>query len=154
MSTELKAIAVTYHSDILGEEVTETLWALPVEGQEDIYQVNNIPYYGAEFSADDFVYAKWNEELQTLEYTGVAEHSGNSTVMVLLTKKAPHVDELTAAVRELGGETETLNEQFFVVNILHDTNYFPIFSYLAAMEKDKMIQFAEPVISKKHRDEK
>lgn len=154
MSTELKAIAVVYHSDILGEEVTETLWAMPVKGQEDIYQVNNIPYYGAEFSADDFVYAKWSDELKSLEFTGVAEFSGNSTVQVLLTKKTANVDELSAGVRELGGETETLNEQFFVVNVLHDTNYFPIYSYLAGLEKEKLIQFAEPVISQKHRDEK
>lgn len=155
MSSELKAIAVTYHSAILGEEVTETLWAVPVENQEDIYQVNNIPYYGAEFSADDFVYAVWNEDQQVLEFTGVAEHSGNSTLQVLIVKpQEAKVDEVTAGIRELGGETETLNEQFFVVNVLHDTNYFPIYNYLLDMEKRKWIEFAEPVISQKHRDEK
>ena len=35
-----------YYSDVLEEEVVETMWALPVDETAGLYRLDSIPFYG------------------------------------------------------------------------------------------------------------
>ena len=52
MEAEEKSVKILtkYFSDVLDEIVVETLWAEVVDEEKGWYKVDNIPFYGAEFS--------------------------------------------------------------------------------------------------------
>ena len=63
METEEKSVKILtkYFSDTLDEIVVETLWAEVIDEEKGWYKVNNIPFYGAEFSCGDVVLAEYDE---------------------------------------------------------------------------------------------
>ena len=147
-------ILVRYFSDVLDEIVVETLWTEIIDAEKGLYKIDNIPFYGPEFSSDDIVFAEFDEDEERITYRNVVEYSGNSTIQIIILDKDQNVQNLRNEFKELGCETEGTGSNYFVMEVLYEQNYSPIFKKLTELETAEKISFAEPNISQKHISEK
>ena len=147
-------ILVRYFSDVLDEIVVETLWTEIIDAEKGLYKIDNIPFYGPEFSSDDIVFAEFDEDEERITFRNIVEYSGNSTIQIIILDKDQNVQNLRNEFKELGCETEGTGSNYFVMEVLYEQNYFPIFKKLTELETAEKISFAEPNISQKHISEK
>lgn len=144
-------ILFNFYSDVLDEQTIETMWAKTVDSQKGLYKIDNIPFY-ASIAADDIVLAAYDEIEQMLTYRKTVEYSGNSTVQVVLLDKNIVTNDIRDILHSLGCETEKLKEGYFVINVPSTQDYTPIKNELMEMEKNGIIEYAEPWLSEKHWD--
>lgn len=154
MSENSEKILVRYFSNVLDEIVVETLWTKIIDVEKGLYKIDNIPFYGPEFSSDDIVFAEFDNDKERITYRNVVEHSGNSTIQIIVLDKNLNVENLRNEFKKLGCETEGTGNNYFVMEILYEQNYSPIFKKLTELEITEKITFAEPNISQKHIAEK
>ena len=119
---KLVKILTKYFSDVLDEIVVETLWAEVIDEEKGWYKVDNIPFYGAEFSCGDVVLAEYDEEEMCLIYRKVVEHSGNSTVQVVIFEDGFDIESLREEFNELGFSSEKAESSYFVLEIPFEKN--------------------------------
>ena len=150
MSENYQKILVRYFSKVLDEIVVETLWTKIIDAEKGIYKIDNIPFYGPPFSTDDIIFAEYDEIEERITFRNVIEHSGNSTIQVVVLDENQSVENLRDEFQKLGCESEGLGSNYFVMEILLKNNYYPIFEKLQKLELDEIISFAEPDISEKH----
>ena len=156
METEEKSVKILtkYFSDVLDEIVVETLWAEVVDEEKGWYKVDNIPFYGAEFSCGDIVLAEYDEAEMCLVYRKVVEYSGNSTVQVVVFEDGFDIESLREEFNELGFSSEKAASGYFVLEIPFEKNYNIIYTKLLELQNKGLLDFAEPVLSEKHFKEK
>ncbi|MNK84413.1 hypothetical protein D3C87_1042610 [compost metagenome] len=154
MSDNSEKILVRYYSDILEEIVVETLWAEIINVKEGLYKIDNIPFYGPDFSSDDIVFAEYDEEEERITYRKVVEHSGNSTIQIIVLDEDMDVMELKREFASLGCESEGTGNKYFVMEVPFNISYSLILKKLSELSEDEKIGFAEPNISQKHFSEK
>ena len=156
METEEKSVKILtkYFSDVLDEIVVETLWAEVIDEEKGWYKVDNIPFYGAEFSCGDVVLAEYDEEEMCLVYKKVVEYSGNSTVQVVVFEDGFDIESLREEFNELGFSSEKAGSSSFVLEIPFEKNYNIIYTKLLALQNKGLLEFAEPILSEKHFKEK
>jgi hypothetical protein len=148
-----KKITFRYYSNILGEEVVETMWCEIVDESKGIYKLNNIPFYGPLIASDDIIYAEYDETEDALVFREVVENYGNSIVQVVILKEDFNKEILRKEVFDLGCESEGVNDNFFVIEIPEKINYSSIKRILYEYENNKIIEYAEPCLSVKHQDD-
>ena len=156
MEVEEKSVKILtkYFSDVLDEIVVETLWAEVVDEGKGWYKIDNIPFYGAEFSCGDVVLAEYDEAEMCLVYRKVVEHSGNSTVQVVIFEDGFDIESLRKEFNELGFSSEKAGSSYFVLEIPFEKNYNIIYTKLLTLQEKGLLDFAEPVLSEKHFKEK
>lgn len=147
-------ILVRYFSNVLEEETVETLWVKTIDKENGIYKIDNIPFYGPEFSSNDIVFAEFDEFEEQLTFRNVVEYSGNSTIQIIVLNDNTDVEKLRDEFKTMNCESEGINKKYFVLDIPFETNYKPIFQRLLELESKSIIEFAEPQISEKHSNEK
>ncbi len=152
--TKYEKILVRYYSNVLEEVVVETLWAETINKEKGLYKVDNIPFYGANFSSDDIVFAEYDRNEERLTFRKVIEFSGNSTIQVIIINNKVNINEIRAIFNNLECISEALNDKYFVIEIPTKINYKPIFIKLIDLEEKEIISFAEPVLSEKHNNDK
>ena len=156
METEEKSVKILtkYFSDVLDEIVVETLWAEVIDEEKGWYKIDNVPFYGAEFSCGDVVLAEYDEAEMCLVYRKVVEYSGNSTVQVVILEDGFDIESLREEFNELGFYSEKATSGYFVLEIPFDKNYNIIYTKLLELQNKGLLDFAEPVLSEKHFKEK
>ncbi len=154
MEEKSEKLLVRYYSDVLEEIVVETLWAEIIEQEKGLYKIDNIPFYGPEFSCGDIVFAEYDEDEERITFRRVVEYSGNSTIQIILLDEKTDIENLRNEFKNIGCESEGTGSNYFVMEVLYELNYLPIFKKLKELEKAEIISFAEPNISKKHISEK
>lgn len=154
MKDDSEKILVRYYSNALEEETVETLWTKIIDAEKGLYKIDNIPFYGPEFSCGDIVFAEYDNYEEHLMYRKVIEPSGNSTIQIIVMDENLKVQNLRAEFKNLGCESEGIGSTYFVMEILFEKNYKEIFRRLTELENKGTIAFAEPVISDKHNSEK
>lgn len=154
MSGNSQKILVRYFSKVLDEIVVETIWTEIVDAEKGLYKIDNIPLYGPEFSSDDIVFAEFDDDEERITYRKVIEHSGNSTIQIIILDENLIVEDLRQRFKNLGCESEGTGSNYFVMEVLYEQNYSPIFQLLTELENTEKIGFAEPIISQKHQNEK
>lgn len=154
MSDSSEKILVRYYSDVLEEIVVETLWTEIIDVNKGLYKIDNIPFYGPDFSSGDIVFAEYDEDEERITYRRVIEHSGNSTIQIIILDENIDVMELRAEFENLGCESEGIGNKYFVIEVPHNKNYSEIFKKLNEFEIEEKISFGEPNISQKHLSEK
>ncbi len=147
-------IFVRYFSNVLDEIVVETLWAETIDAEKGLYKIDNIPFYGPEFSSDDIVFAKFDDDEERITYRNVVEYSGNSTIQVIVIDEKLNIEVLRNEFKELGCETEGTGSNYFVMEVLFNNSYSTIYKKLSELESAGKISFAEVNISQKHLNEK
>lgn len=142
-------IVFKFFSKILNEPAVETLWATTINEENGLYKLDNIPFY-APVSCEDVVYATIDEGEKKLVYKQTIEHSGNSTIQVIVLDKTTPIDDLRELFTELGCESEKFNKDYFVIQIPSTLKYDPIRQKLIELEEAKIINYAEPDLSDNH----
>src|SRR6187402_1783998 len=79
-------ILFRYHSDILDEEVVETMWSEIIDLEKGIYKLDNIPFYGPLIATGDIFYAKYDENEKAVVYKETIAISGNSIIQAVILK--------------------------------------------------------------------
>lgn len=154
MTENSEKILVRYFSNILDEIVVETLWTNIIDKSKGLYEIDNIPFYGPEFSCGDIVFAEYDEAEERITFREVVKSSGNSTIQVIILDENINVENLRNEFKALGCESERTGNNYFVMEVLYNQNYSQIFNKLTELENTDKISFAEPNISQKHLDEK
>ena len=85
-----------------------------------------------------------------LVYRKVVEHSGNSTVQVVILEDRFDIESLREEFNELG----FFSKGYFVLEIPFEKNYNIIYTKLLELQNKGLLDFAEPVLSEKHFKEK
>jgi hypothetical protein len=148
-----KKITFKYYSNILEEETIETMWCEIIDESKGIYKLDNIPFYGPLIASDDIFYAEFDDNEEGLVFKEVIESSGNSVVQVVIIKEDFDKEIIRKEVFDLGCESESMNDNFFVIEIPINVNYSLIKKILDEYENDKFIEYAEPILSIKHQDD-
>lgn len=142
-----------YHSDILDEEVVETMWSEIIDSEKGIYKLDNIPLYGPLIATDDIFYAKYDENEETVAYKETIEISGNSIIQVVILKDNFDKEIIREKLKVMNCLSEGLNEKYFVVEIKEDIDYSVVKHFLNEYLELEILDFAEPCLSKKHSDD-
>jgi len=139
-----------YYSDILEEETVETMWALPVDKGNGLYQLDSIPFYGPGIAPDDIFYAEYDEDEEILTFREVKQRSGSSVIQVVLMQEPFGTTELREQLSALGCISEGLNDRYFVAEVPASVYYKPVQTVLKTLEGEGRIEFAEAVLSSRH----
>ena len=149
MENENVKILFRFFSNILDEWTVENMWAEIVDAEKGLYKLANIPFY-ASVSCDDIVYAEYDEDEERLTYRKTVEHSGNSTIQVIVTGENVAANDLREIFNSLGCESEKFNDGYFVMEVPANLNYKPIREKLEELENQEKISYAEPNLAKNH----
>ena len=145
-------ILCRFYSNVLDEWTVETMWAETIDKDKGLYKIDNIPFY-ASIASDDTVFAEYDDTEQMLTYRKTVEHSGNSTVQVVIMDKTVDINNIRDIFKDLGCISERVNDGYFSMEVLYDTFYKPIKQKLTDLEEQETIGYAEPCISDKHKNE-
>lgn len=88
-----------------------------------------------------------------LTYIETSEESGNSVVLVVITKNNYNKEIIRDELKELNCDSEGLNNSYFAVEIPKKVDYSTINNILTKYENLDILEYAEPCISKKHRND-
>ncbi len=148
---EKKKVLFRYHSDILDKIVVEIMWASKINELKGIYKLDSIPFYGPPIATDDEFFAEFDEDEEMLTYRKTLNHAGNSIVLVVITKKGFDKESIRNEFEKLDCTSEGLNDSYFAMEILRETDYSQIKPKLEGYESRGIIEYAEPCLSEKHR---
>ncbi|MBA0882233.1 DUF4265 domain-containing protein [Flavobacterium undicola] len=142
-------ILFRFFSNLLDEWTVETMWAETINSEEGLYRLSNIPFY-ASVSCDDIVFAEYDQDEEILTYRKTIEHSGNSTIQVIVVNKEILANDLREIFNAFGCESEKFNDGYFVIEIPAKLDYTPIRQKLIELEEKNLINYAEPNLSNNH----
>lgn len=148
---EYEKILFKYYSNILDKVVAETMWAKIIDESKGIFQLDSIPFYGPPIAPDDEFIAKFDEDQQILKYIKTLNYSGNSVIIVSISKNDFDKEILREKLKKMNCTSETLNKSYFSMEVLKKVNYKLIKRILENYEKNGTIEYAEPCLSEKHR---
>jgi hypothetical protein len=153
MENNTRKIIFRYYSDVLEEEIVETMWADIIDEENGIYKLDSIPFYGPLIATEDIFHAEFDENEGGLTFREVIEYSGNSIIQVVITEEGFNKEIIRNELRDLNCQSEGLNDSFFSVEILEGIDYKTIKSMLDNYENSGVISYAEPILSAKHSDD-
>lgn len=146
-------ILFRYHSDVLDEEVVETMWSEIIDLEKGIFKLDNIPFYGPIIATDDVFYAKYDENEEMVTYKETISISGNSIIQVVILKDDYDKEIIREKLKLMDCLSEGLNEKFFAVEIKKGVDYSVVKHFLNEYFELGILDFAEPCLSKKHNDD-
>jgi len=126
-----------------GSSSVETLWAVPLD--DDLYKLDNSPFYAYGVSWQDTVYAPFDPQEEMPTFVSVVEKSGNRTVRLILDPPASAGSETEGVLRgliELGCSYEGANFRYFSVTVPPGVELESVREYL--IELDVQWEHADP----------
>ena len=144
-------ILFRYYSELLEEETVETMWATIVDKEKGLFKIDNIPFYGPLVAPDDIVIAEYDPSELMLTYRKTVSYSGNSIVQVVIRDKKTDVNEIRNVFEVMGRPSEKVNDKYFSMEIPSSVDYGPVKTKLDQVEKENVIDYAEPCLSPNHR---
>lgn len=150
MTREHKKILFRFYSDILEQEIAETLWALPVDENPDHYRIDSIPFYTPMVASDDIVFAEYDDTEEMLTYREPIQRSGNSIIWVVIVDEEADIEHIREVFYDMGCDSEALGEKFFAMEVRAETNYLKIRNKLNEYRSEGKIDYAEPNLSAEH----
>jgi len=147
-------ILFNYFSDILDDYATEILVAEVVNEEYGYYKLKSLPFYAPKIALDDIVWAEYKDTEGMLVYRKTVQHSGNSTLHVVILKDEYPFDTIAVVFEANGCITEKLNDKFFAIAIPVSVDYLSVKSRLDQLENEKILDYAESWLSEKHQYKK
>jgi len=126
-----------------GPDEVETLWAFPLG--DDLYRLDNHPFYAYGVSCSDVVYAPFSDEEQMATFLRIESKSGNRTVRVIV--DPPFIDgneseQLIHGLVSLGCTFEGANSVLFSINVPSKVDLGEIRQYL--LDRGAQWEHADP----------
>ena len=78
---------------------------------------------------------------------------GNSVVAVVIMDKMYEINNIRDIFKELGCLSERVNDGYFSMEVLADKDYGPIKQKLTELEEKGIIEYGEPCLAHKHREQ-
>lgn len=125
------------------------MWANTIDPGKGLYQLDSIPFY-APVASDDIVFAEYDDKERRLTYRDTVTHSGNSTIQVVLMDPKVDINIIRDLFKDLGCQSEKLNDSYFAMEVPADKDYTPIRQKLIELEEDGTIGYAEPCLAQNH----
>ncbi|HMT29066.1 MAG TPA: DUF4265 domain-containing protein [Bacteroidia bacterium] len=144
-------ILFRFYSEILDEDLEETVLATVFDSEKGLYELDTIPFYASLVAYDDLVYAEYDNKEQMLVYQKTIEHSSNSTVQVVMMDDQTPISNIQNVFNLLGCNTVNANDSFFIMKIAPEIDYKIIKGDLDKLEKAGVISYAEPCLSDVHK---
>lgn len=149
-TTKAVQILFRFYSDILEQEMVETIWGIVIDENLGHYQLDSIPFYVSSIATDDIVFAEYDDAEEMLTYRETMKPSGNSTIWVVITDEDTDIDDIRALFDELDCLSETLSNRFFAMEVRAQTNYLHVRNKLNELKTEKLIDYTEPCLSAQH----
>lgn len=152
MSSEPAAKVLFRVPDDDGGANVETLWAVPLGN--DLYKLDNSPFYAYGVSWQDTVLAPMDPQEQFPTFHSVVERSGNRTIRILFDLPvAPGnaSDNVLQGLVTLGCSYEGANPKYIVINVPHAVALTEVRSYL--IDHDVQWEHADPTYDSLFPDE-
>jgi hypothetical protein len=151
MTEKYEKILFRFYSNIFDEEMVETMWAIVIDENKGLFKLDNIPFYAPLIASDDLIFAEYDESEQMLTYRKTVEYSGNSLIQVVIMDKNTDTNSIRNSFKDLGCQSEKVNEGYFSIEIPSNLNYKPIKYRLDELQGSDIIGYAEPCLSEIHR---
>ena len=142
-------ILFRFFSNVLDQWTVETMWADTIDSNKGLYKLDSIPFY-APVASGDTVFAEYDETEQMLTYRETVEHSGNSTVQVVLLDTTTDINTIRDTFKYMGCLSEKLDDRYFAMEVPADKDYTPIRQRLTELEDNGIISYAEPCLANNH----
>jgi hypothetical protein len=136
-------------SEILEDEIAETILAEIVDAEKGYFKLGSVPFYIPKVASGDIVWAEFKASEGVLTYRKTIQFSGNSTVHVIIMDDGYDVDVVREILEELGCKSQKINK-YFALDIPADVNYLPIKRKLDELQKGGALDYAESCLSDKH----
>jgi len=144
-----KKILFRFDSEILEQEIVETIWADIVDLSKGHFKLDSIPFFVPRVATDDIVQAEYDDAEEMLTYRETILASGNSTVWVIIMDDT-NIDEVRKIFNELDCISEALSDRYFAMEVKASTNYLQVRDRLNELKTEGIIDFAEPCLSVIH----
>jgi len=143
-------ILFRFHSEVLDQDMVETLWAEILDAEAGQYRIDSVPFYIPFIATDDIVTAEYDSDAESLVFSEKIKSSGNSIVWVVLMSNVIRIDMIREIMEELGCDSEAFDERYFSMEISADTNYLKVRDKLLELTQEGLIDFEEAYISEAH----
>jgi hypothetical protein len=144
-------ILFRFYSEVLDEWTVETMWAEIIDSEKGQYKIISIPFYAPLVASDDIVLAEYDVSELMVTYRETVTPSGNSNITVVIMNKVWDINNVRNIFSDLGCVSERLNDGYFAMEVPFNIDYGPIKRKLQELEKDGVIDYAEPCLSDSHR---
>lgn len=143
-------ILFRFYSEILEQDMEETIWADTANENLGQYKLDSIPFYVPYIATDDLVHAEYDDEEEMLVYQETEEASGNSTIWVVMTKGDADIDEIREAFYQLDCLSDAISNHFFTMEVKAETNYLIVKNKLNELKAEGLIDYTEGCLSVNH----
>ena len=143
-------IFFSFYSDILDEETTETLEASVFEKEFGYYKLESAPFFAPKIAMGDIVWADHSSLDGVLTYRKTVQHSGNSTIHVIIMDDAYTIETVREIFTDMGCPSAELNHKYFALTIPAAVDYIPVKRKLDELAKQGALDYAESGLSAKH----
>lgn len=143
-------ILFKFRSDLLDQDMEETMWAITINANLGHYQLDSIPFYIPFVATDDLVHAEYDDEEGMLVYQQTIQPSGNSTIWVAVIKATADAEEIRDTFFDLDCISDSLGDRYFVLEVKSTTNYLQIKNKLNELKAEKIIDYTEGCLSLNH----
>ena len=123
-----------------GSAQVETLWAFDLGN--DQYKIDNSPFYAYSVSAEDVVYAPFNNDEGFPTFQRIVSKSGNRTVRVIFVEPGNESDVVLQGLVGLGCSYEGANEKYMSINIPRSVDLDAVRTYL--IQRNATWEHADP----------
>lgn len=126
-----------------GSATVETPWATKVG--EDLYRIENSPFYAYSISWLDIVRAPYNEEEERPTFEKVVEKSGHRTIRIIFDPPIAEGNESEKVLKgivELGCSFEGANSSYICIDIPPEVDFNLVRNYV--IENDVNFEHADP----------
>ena len=143
-------ILFRFYSEILEQDMEETIWADATNENLGHYKLDSIPFYVPYIATDDLVHAEYDDEEEMLVYQETVEASGNSTIWVVVTKEVADIDEIREIFDDLNCLSDAISNHFFTMEVKVETNYLIVKNKLNELRAEGLIDYTEGCLSVNH----
>lgn len=143
-------ILFRFYSEVLEQEMEETIWGIEVNKDLGHYQLDSIPFYVSSIATDDIVLAEYDDTEEMLLYKEIIRSSGNSIIWVVITDDDTDIDDIKTIFEELDCLSEALSNRFFAMEVKAQTNYLHVRDRLNELKSEGLIDYTEPCLSAEH----
>lgn len=152
-----REILFNYQSNLTSEEVNEVMWAEVLDLEAGKFMLYNIPLHGYMIAPGDIIIATLEnvDGEQMYVFDHITEFSGNSVIQVVVedAANAAVVAEKLEGLGALNCAMEVINEHITLVAVPFEVDYKAVKAIIEPLATDKLLDYAEPIISDKHQDD-
>ena len=143
-------ILFRFYSEVMEQEMEETIWADIVNANLGHYQLDSISFYVPFIATDDIIYAEYDDEQGMLLYKETVKPSGNSTIWIAIINEAADINEIRDTFFDLGCLTDAISRHYFTMEVRVETNYLLIKNKLNELKSEGLIDYMEGCLSVAH----